>query len=43
MICELANEKQVFIITHNVSLRKMLEGVDVITMVKENEKSRIEY
>jgi DNA repair exonuclease SbcCD ATPase subunit len=42
MICELSNEKQVFIITHNVNLRKMLDGVDTITMVKEGGQSHIE-
>ena len=42
MICELSNEKQVFIITHNVDLRKMLDGVDTITMVRENGQSRLE-
>ena len=42
MICELSNEKQVFIITHNVDLRKMLDGVDTITMVRENGASRLE-
>lgn len=35
MICELANEKQVFVITHNINLRHMLDGVDTITMIKE--------
>lgn len=36
MICELANEKQVFVITHDPSLLALLQGADVITMKKEN-------
>lgn len=36
MICELSNEKQVFVITHNSHLIQMLEGVDTITMLREN-------
>ena len=36
MICELSAEKQVFVITHNTHLREMLEGVDTITVVREN-------
>jgi DNA repair ATPase RecN len=36
MICELAREKQVFVITHNIHLRQMLDGVDTITVLREN-------
>lgn len=36
MICELAVEKQVFVITHDQTLLDMLDGADVITMKKEN-------
>lgn len=36
MICELSNEKQVFVITHNVHLREMLDGVDTITMQRKD-------
>jgi len=35
MICELASEKQVFVITHNIHLRQMLDGVDTITLLRE--------
>lgn len=40
MICELATEKQVFIITHDTNLLEMLESADTITMRKENGFSR---
>lgn len=36
MICELAHDRQVFVITHDSHLLEMLEGADVITMRKEN-------
>lgn len=36
MICELANEKQVFVITHNIHLRQMLEGVDTINLLRQD-------
>ena len=36
MICELSKEKQVFVITHNVNLRQMLDGADTITMIRKN-------
>ncbi len=35
MICELSAEKQVFVITHNIHLREMLEGVDTIVVERK--------
>lgn len=37
MICELAKEKQVFVIDHNESLLQMLGGCDVINIEMQNE------
>lgn len=36
MICELAEDKQVFVTTHDPDLMRMLQGADVIKMVHEN-------
>jgi DNA repair exonuclease SbcCD ATPase subunit len=36
MICELAEDKQVFITTHDPDLLRMLEGADVIKLIHEN-------
>jgi len=36
MICELAEEKQVFVTTHDQELLRMLEGCEVIDLVHEN-------
>lgn len=36
MICELAEDKQVFVTTHDPDLMRMLEGSDVIRLVHEN-------
>jgi len=36
MICELAEDKQVFVTTHDPDLLRMLEGADVIKLVHEN-------
>jgi len=36
MICALSEEKQVFVITHNVHLNQMLEGVNTVIVQKEN-------
>ena len=36
MICELAKDKQVFVVSHDAQLTSMLEGADVITIRKEN-------
>ena len=36
MICELSAEKQVFVITHNIHLREMLEGVDTIVVERKD-------
>jgi len=36
MICELAEDKQVFITTHDPDLLRMLQGCDVIQLVHEN-------
>jgi len=35
-ICELAKEKQVFVVTHNTHLRQMLDGVRTIMVQKQN-------
>jgi ABC-type multidrug transport system ATPase subunit len=35
MICELAEDKQVFVTTHDPDLLRMLQGTDVIKMVHE--------
>ena len=35
MICELSTEKQVFVITHNIHLRQMLDGVDHIVVLRQ--------
>ncbi len=40
MICELAKEKQVFVIDHNETLLQMLEGCDVIELEMKDEISR---
>ncbi len=40
MICELSKEKQVFVIDHNESLLRMLEGCDVIQLEMKNETTR---
>ncbi len=39
MICELAKEKQVFVIDHNESLLEMLQGCDTIYLEMQNEIS----
>ena len=36
MICELAEDKQVFVTTHDQDLMRMLQGADVIKLVHEN-------
>jgi DNA repair exonuclease SbcCD ATPase subunit len=36
MICELAEDKQVFVTTHDPDLLRMLQGADVIKLVHEN-------
>jgi ABC-type lipoprotein export system ATPase subunit len=36
MICELAREKQVFVVTHDQNLADMLDNADLITVRKEN-------
>ena len=41
MICELAKERQVFVTTHNEYLLNLLDGCEEITVVKENDVSRI--
>jgi DNA repair exonuclease SbcCD ATPase subunit len=35
MICELAKEKQVFVVSHDQTLLDMLDGADIITMRKQ--------
>ena len=37
MICELAKDKQVFVIDHNQNLLSMLEGCDTINLEMKNE------
>lgn len=41
MICELAKEKQVFVIDHNENLLQMLEGYDTINVQLKDEVSKI--
>lgn len=41
MICELAKERQVFVTTHNEYLLNMLDGCETLTLVKENDVSRL--
>jgi len=41
MICELAKEKQVFVIDHNENLLQMLEGYDTIKVKLKDEISKI--
>jgi len=41
MICELAKERQVFVTTHNQYLLTMLDGCETLTLVKENDVSRL--
>lgn len=36
MICELAEDKQVFVTTHDAELLRLLEGCDVINLLHEN-------
>jgi ABC-type multidrug transport system ATPase subunit len=39
MICELAKEKQVFVIDHNENLLQMLDGCDTINLEMQDEIS----
>jgi len=41
MICELAEDKQVFVTTHDPDLMRMLEGSDVIRMVHEGGHTKL--
>ncbi len=41
MICELAKEKQVFVIDHNENLLQMLEGYDTVNVELKDEISKI--
>ncbi|NIQ16162.1 MAG: hypothetical protein GTO02_17750 [Candidatus Dadabacteria bacterium] len=40
MICELAKEKQVFVIDHNENLLQMLDGCDTIYLEMQDEISK---
>jgi hypothetical protein len=41
MICELAKEKQVFVIDHNEALLEMLNGSDTICLEMKDEVSKV--
>lgn len=41
MICELSKERQVFVTTHNEELLNMLDGCQTLTIVKEDDVSKL--